>query len=1033
MLNKIIRYSLEHRLTILVCAVAIAAAGLWSLYTMRVDILPEINKPTVTVFAEADGLAAEEVEKLIANPVESSLLGAPGVERVRGIASFGLAIVNVEFGWGTDNYRDRQIVQERLNRVRLPSGVTPTLGPVSSIIGEIVWAGLTSQDQKTSGMDLRTIADWTIRPALLKVPGVSDVIIMGGDIREWQLSVNTEQLQRYGLHLEDIKMAVQGELRNRGGGILDQGAQEYPIRIMAAPEKISDLGETAIGRTADGRVLYLREVAQLVEGPKPVRGTASVNGAPGVVLRIVKQPDAETLQVTKAIDQVLASVRPSLPEGVSLTGDLFRQEWFIEAGLGNVRDALRDSTILVIIVLALFLFNVRTTAITLTAIPLSIFVSAIVFRAMGLSVNVMTLGGIAIAIGELVDDAIVDLENVFRKLREWRAGDRERPASEVIFKASSEVRNSIVYATLLVGVVFLPIFFLPGVEGRLLAPLGAAYLISLIASLAVSLTVTPALCSYLLSAGVLKKEHGETRFAVYLKDLIGRGVRVSIAHPKTILAIALVAISTSVGLYLLAGKEGIPPFNEGSATAIVELPVGASLPVSNAYATRVEEAIRSVPGVSRVSHITGRAGTDAHESGSNFSEMQIIFEPGMENQRERLFQDIQKVLDRFRGAQFSLGQPITHRVEMLLSGVEAPVVIKVFGDDQNSMRDAANLVLKELQGLPGMKNPKIQKDLLVPEFRIYLDRNRLAETGTALGPVAEELEMGLMGMDIGQVRLGSAWVDVVARYDTDSRGSGTSLRDLSLPFVGVGSLAGGAGDLQVEPGFNRVSHEAGKRVLTVSANYQGRNIVGDIDGVRQRMERQKLPAGVTLSYEGTYRSQQESSRTLAFLFGIGLVIIFGILYRGFHSVPVTLLVMLNIPTAFLGGMVAIWLSGGVINLAHLVGFVSLAGIVSRNGIMLIGRALSLLREGHAFEPATIERATRERVVPVLMTSFVTALALVPLLFAGGAPGKELLHPLAVVIFGGLISSTAISFFLTPTLFYRFGRSAIQAKDAGSGF
>lgn len=1000
---------------------------------MRVDILPEINKPTVTIFAEAEGLAAEEVERLVANPVESSVLGAPNVERVRATASFGLAIVNVEFSWGTDNYRNRQVVQERLSRVSLPSGVVPILGPVSSIIGEIVWAGLTSEEQKVSDMDLRTIADWTVRPALLKVSGVSDVIVMGGDIREWQVNINAEQIRRYGLHFEDVQMALAGALRNRGGGFLDQGVKEYPIRIMVAPDRISDLGETVIGRTVDGRVLYLREVAQLVEGPKPVRGTASVNGAPGVILRVVKQPDAETLTVTQAIDSALASVRPGLPDGATLTGDLFRQEWFIESGLRNVKDALRDSTILVVIILGLFLFNLRTTAITLAAIPLSIFVSAIVFRAMGLSVNVMTLGGIAIAIGELVDDAIVDVENVFRKLREWRAGGKQGSATGVIFKASSEVRNSIVYSTFLVTVVFLPVFFLPGVEGRLLAPLGAAYLISLVASLIVSLTVTPALCSYLLATGALKKEQRETRFAIFLKNFISRGVRASIAHPKKVLAAALLSVFLSTGLYLLAGKEGIPPFNEGSATVLVELPVGTSLPISNAYATRVEEALRNVPGVSRVSHITGRAGADAHESGTNRSEIQIIFDPGLEEERERLFRDVQEILDRFQGATFSLGQPITHRVEELLSGVRAPVVIKIFGDDQNNIRTAAILVREELLRLPSMKNPQIQKDILVPEFRIYLDRSRLAETGASLGPVAEELEMGLMGMSIGQVRRGGAWVDVVARYDTDARGSGTALRDLALPFEGVGSLAGGAGDIQIEAGQNRVSHEAGKRVLTVSANYQGRDIVGDVETVRSNLERQKLPAGVTLSYEGTYRSQQESSRMLALLFGAGLIIIFGILYHGFHSVPIALLVMLNIPTAFLGGMVAVWLSGGVINLAHLVGFVSLAGIVSRNGIMLIGRALALLKEGHPFESATIERATRERVVPVLMTSFVTVLALVPLLFAGGAPGKELLHPIAIVIFGGLISSTVISFFLTPTLFYRFGRSAVQTKDAGSGF
>lgn len=1032
MFDKIIFWSLGHRVWVIVIAAVVVLGGVFSLFTMKVDILPDINKPTITIFAEAEGFAPEEVERLILSPLESSVAGAPGVERVRGTASFGLAIVNAEFRWGTDIFRNRQIIQERIARLQLPSGNKPVLGPVGSIMGEVLWAGLTSNDPKIDGMQLRTLADWTIRPALLKIPGVSDILVMGGDIREWQINLNAELIKRYGFKIDDIKMAIDGTLSNKSGGILAQNGREYPIRIMIAPSDIKELKEVAIG-AVDGHSVRLGDIASVVEGPSPVRGSASIDGKPGAILRVIKQPEAETLKLTAEINKTLKSLRSGLPDGVVIYDDLFRQEWFINAGLKNVIDALRDGTILVVIILIIFLMNLRTTAITLTAIPLSILMSAIVFRLFDFSVNVMTLGGLAVAIGELVDDAIVDVENVFRRIREWRRIGGQEPIQRVVFNASSEVRNSIVYATILVAVVFLPIFFIPDVEGRLLSSLGAAYLISLIASLFVSLTVTPVLCSFLLGKSGADDHKEETRLVKIIKDKITPIILWSINHVRNVVIVLAVGIGLAGGFYFMAGKEGIPPFNEGSATVLVLTPVGTDVNTSNLYASRVEAALRSIKGVKQVSHITGRAGADAHESGSNRSEMQVVFEPGLETQRERLFKEIQDVLTTFDGADFSLGQPITHRVQELLSGVQSPVVIKVFGDNTDNMQQVAGMVLAELQKQSGMKNPQIQKDVLVPEFRIYMDRNRLAESGLSAGVVANELEMGLMGDKVGQVRLGSALVNVVIRYDADSRGNASSLRDLALPFAGAES-AGSAADIRVESGRNRFSHEAGKRLLVVSSNYQGSNIVGAVDQVRTFMEKKKLPVGVTLSYEGTYKSEKENSQRLSVLFLLGLILIFGILYKAFRSTSIVLQIMLNIPTVLIGGVIGIWLTGGVINLAHLIGFISLAGIVSRNGIMLIGRCIQLVRtERQEFTPQTILRATLDRVVPVLMTSLVTALALIPLLLAGGEPGKELLHPLAVVIFGGLISSTLISFFLTPALFYRFGRKAVLTDTKISGF
>ncbi|MBI2483251.1 efflux RND transporter permease subunit [Candidatus Uhrbacteria bacterium] len=1039
MFDRIISWSLHHRAVVLLLALGVVIGGVWSLATMKVDILPDINKPTVAVFAEAPGLAADEVERLILAPLETAITGAPGVDRVRGTASFGLAIVNVEFAWGSDVLRNRQIIQERMARARVPENVRPVLGPVTSIMGEVVWAGLTSSNPKIDGMQLRTLADWTVRPALLRIPGVADVIVMGGEVREWQIQLNAEQMRRYGLQIEDIEMQVGKALQNKSGGIIAQGGKEYPIRILLAPTDVTQLRELAItpmerggGMTegASARVIRLADIATVREGASPVRGSATIDGQPGAILRIIRQPEAETLRVTEAVDRTLDALAPSLPTGVQIRHDLFRQEWFIRSGLGNVLEALRDGTILVAIVLILFLMNLRTTVITLTALPLSILVTAIVFRFSGFSVNVMTLGGLAVAIGELVDDAIVDVENVYRRLREWRAGDRSVSPLRVVLQASSEVRHSIVYATMLVAIVFLPVFAIPGVEGRLLASLGAAYLVALVASLVVSLSVTPVMCSLLLTRQEIAAAHGETVVVRLVKRLVAPGVRWCIRHVRVLLAVIAIALVASGGLYWYSGKEGIPPFNEGSATVIVLMPEGTDVDTSNQYASRVEAAVQQIPGVRRVSHITGRAGNDAHESGANFSEMQVIFAPGTEHERERLLAAIQRTLDAFPGASFSLGQPITHRVEMLLSGVRAPIVVKVFGDHPADMQAAAAAVIAEMEKVRTIKNPVMQKDVVVPELQIAMDRNRLADAGLSAGTVADAMEMGLMGAEVGQVRLGPASVNVVARYDAQYRGNTFALRDLPLPFTGAPSV-GTAADVRVAGGQNRYSHEFGKRVLTVSANYQGTDIVGDVETVRTALAQQQLPMGVTLSFEGTYKSQKENSQRLAVLFGVGLILIAGILYAAFRSASITAQIMLNIPTVFIGGMVGIWLTGGVINLAHLVGFISLAGIVSRNGIMLIGRSLSLARAEGVFTPELVVRATLDRVVPVLMTSLVTALALVPLLLAGGAPGKELLHPLAVVIFGGLLSSTLISLFLTPALFYRFGRAAALRTDVGS--
>lgn len=1002
---------------------------------MKVDILPDINKPTVTIFAESPGMAAEDVEKLVLNPIESAVAGAPGVERIRSNASFAQATVNMEFAWGSDTLRNRQIVQERLTQAILPAGVKPVLGPFTSLLGEIMWVGMSSTNSDITPMELRTLADWTVRPALLKTYGVANVLVMGGDVKEWQINLNAERMRRYDIMIDDVKTKIENALTNKSGNFITENGKEYPIRVFIAPREIQELEGIAIGRTMDGRPVRLGDVASIVEGPSPIRGSGAIDGKPGVILRIIRQPDAETLSVTDSIDKTFRSLSASLPEGVKLHPNLFRQENFIRAGLGNVEEALLHGTILVILILIIFLMNARMTMITLTAIPLSILVTAIVFKFFGLSVNVMTLGGIAVAVGELVDDAIVDVENIYRRLRLWLQGNKSEPRLSIVLSASQEIRNSIVYATVLVSVVFLPIFFMPGIEGRLLIALGSAYLVSLLASMAVSLTVTPVLSALLLSDKSLRGHEKETKVVLYIKSKITPWIHWCISHVKVISVMTGVALMLTVSMYFSAGKEGIPPFNEGSMVVMLFLPPGTALSTTNDFVTKLETSLLKVKGVRQVSNIAGRAPADPHGGGANSSEVQIALKEGFDGERDRIMEDIQTVLNRFGDADFSLGQPITHRVEMLLSGVRAPIVVKIFGDDPNQMEKAGKLVVAELKKQKGIENPRVQQNTLVPEFRIYIDTNRLAEYGLSSSEVSNDIEMGLMGDVFGQVRLGSASVDVVARYDAESKDSTSALRDLALPFMQAPSI-GSVGDVQIEGGRNSLDHEFGKRVLVVSANYQGSDIVGAVEGAKKSIEAGKLPVGVTLSFEGNYKSQKESSQRLALIFVAGVIMIFGVLYHAFKSVPVVLLIMTNIPTVFIGGMIGIWITGGTINLAHLVGFISLAGIVSRNGIMLIGRSLTLVRkERKPFEPDTIVQATLDRVVPVLMTSLVAALALIPLILTGSDPGKEMLHPLAVVVFGGLISSTIISLFLTPALFYRFGRKVATKPEYSelSGF
>lgn len=1012
MFKKIVEWATLHKTKTLLLALVISTIGVIAALNMEVDVLPNINKPTVAVFAEADGFAPEEVEKLVLTPLENALLGTPGVERVRGTASFGLGIVNSEFSFGSDIYRNRQLIQERISRVVLPPRVKVSLGPVSSVLGEIMWVGVTGEN--VSDLDLRTYADFTLRPNILKTKGVSDVIVMGGDVLEWQVRLNADMMSKLGITQEMVNELLRVNLANTSGGLLTEQNKEYPVRVFVTPDTLEQLESLSL--KTDTGIVRLGELASFVKGASQVRGTASVDGKHGVVLRISKQPNAETLSVTKSIDTMVEDLSKTAPHGITMKTDLFRQEWFISGGLKNVEDALRDAFILVAVIVFLFLAKWRPTLITLLAIPVSMAITALIFYIMGLSVNVMTLGGIAVAIGELVDDAIVSVENIIKRVRGKKLVGIAR--LNTIVDAVQEVRGSIIYATILVVLVFIPIFFLPGVEGKLLSSLGLAYIVSLFASLIVSLTLTPALASLLL-----KDEEAEEKtpqLIVWVERKTELLLEKLFAFWKHIgIAILVIVLLTGV-LYTRAGKEGIPPFNEDSLTISVVMPNGTGLETSSLYAQNVGDAIKELPFIARVSHITGRAGADAHDSGSNTSEIQVVLNAGSAEKISEYIPQIQTILNKYDGAEYSVGKPITHRVEELLSGVRAPIVIKLYGNDIDALRKYGNSIVGILETVNGVTNPQLSRDIKIPEIHIYPDRDILASQGISPGVLGEEVESGFLGNTVGEVVDGLKRIPVVTKLDNESRNSFGGLRDTS--FGEIGSSIGNVSTIEIAEGRNKVSHEGGKRVVVVSANYEGKDVVGAVETVKTTLKKGQQPENITVSYEGTYQSQKENSTRLAFMFSIIILLVAWILYRAFKSWILVGLIMLNIPIAFFGGLIFVYLYGGTISLAHLVGFISLAGIVSRNGIMLITRAQELAKEkGTGFDKYVIVRATKERVVPVLMTSIVTALALVPLILNGNAPGKEFLHPLAIVMVGGLITSTLTSLFFMPVLLERFGK------------
>ncbi len=1034
MLSRLIEFSLRNRLFVVAAALLLVVYGVFALRSLPVDVFPDLNRPLVTVLTEASGLAPEEVETLVTRRLETAVNGVPGVRRVRSSSGIGLSILYVEFDWGTDIYRARQLVQERLQLAseQLPQGVSPVMGPISSIMGEILLIGVSSRDGKTQPMELRSIADWVLRQRLLTITGVAQVIPIGGGVKQYQVQASPERMAVQRVTLGEVEQAAASAQQNSPGGFLEDEHREALVRNLARTASLDEIASTVV-MARDGVPVLLRDVATVEFGRQVLRGDAGVGGEPAVIVSVQKQPGVDTLRLTQDIKTALDDLRSELPPDVELT-TLFEQARFIEASIANVEQALRDGAIMVMIVLFLFLLNFRTTFVTLTAIPLSFVVTAIVFQLAGISINTMTLGGMAVAIGMVVDDAIVDVENVFRRLRENRHAASPRPALRVIADASAEVRNSILFATLLVILVFIPLFGLAGIEGRLFAPIGVATIVSMAASFVVSLTVIPALCSYLLP-GMRRMADEEDGWLVrHLKDLDRRFVLgPALRHPWIALGAAALLVVGSFSLYPLMGKEFLPEFNEGTATVNVLVAPGTSLAESNRIGTIAERLLLSVPEVASTGRRTGRAELDEHAEGVHYSEIDVDFKPS-ERSREEILGEIRAKLGQIPGIALNVGQPISHRLDHLLSGVRAQIAVKLFGPDLAVLRAKAAEIQAALAGVPGVVDLQTEKQVLIPQLAISVRRDRARLYGLRAGEITEQLETALNGRVVGQVLDGERTYDVFVRYGDAARRDVDAIRGALIDAgdgrkVPISQVA----DVREGLGPNIIQRENVRRRIVVSSNVSGRDLASTVADMQRAVSGIALPAGYTLSFEGQFQSQQEASRLIAVLGVFTLATMFLVLYAHFRSAAIVAQILLNIPLAFVGGLVLTWLLVGSVSIATLVGLITLAGIASRNTIMMISHYLHLMEhEGERFDAQMIVRGSLERLVPVTMTALTAGLALVPLVLASGEPGKEILFPVAVVILGGLVSSTFLDMAVTPAVFFRFGRRAAEQSLARHG-
>ena len=1040
MFKWLLENSLANRLLVLIAAVVLMAYGAFTLTRTPVDVFPDLNKPTVTIMTEAGGMAAEEVEQLITFPLETTMNGLPGMESVRSTSSAGLSFLYVTFDWSVDIYRARQLVAERLSAMEegLPEGLVPRMGPISSIMGEIMQIAIPVDEKKISPMAVREYADWVLRPRLLAVPGVAQVIPIGGEVRQFQVQPNTARMAELGITQDQLEAALRGFSANTSGGFLELNGREYLIRHLGRTSRLEDLSNLAIGSAVGsnrGQPILLRQIAEVTFAAAIKRGEGGFEGKPAVILGIQKQPTADTIALTRTIEDALTGLKASLPAGMEAPRVTFRQASFIEASITTLQGKLIGASIFVAVILFFFLGTVRPTMIALTAIPVSIFITALVFRYFGLSINTMTLGGLAIAIGGLVDDAVVDVENILRRLKQDRAKPlHERmPTLQLVAQASMEVRSGILYATVIIVLVFLPLFALPGIEGRLFVPLGVAFIASTLASLLVSVTVTPVLSYYLLPR-LKTLDHGDTRALAWLKRHYRGGLQAVLNRPKAALAAAGLAVLAAGAAVPFFPTTFLPPFNEGTLLVGIRLNPGVTLSESSALARQAEVLISQVPEVTHVGRRSGRAELDEHAEGVHVSELDVGIVSA-----EQLTRTMDEVRADIRGrlvnlpAAIEVGQPISHRIDHMLSGVRSQIAVKIYGEDLDALRGQADALRAKLATIPGIADLQIEKQVLAPQIKVRVDYAAAAQYGVPAPQILATLQGLVEGERVAQIVEGNRRFALVVRLPESAR----SVEGLSQILIETPSgriPLSKVASIEDSDGPNQISRDDGKRRIVLSANASGRPLSEIVADIRKVAAETRLPEGMFITLGGQFQAQEEASRLIGLLSIVSLTLMFVVLYTRYQSAVLSALIMVNIPLALVGAVIGLWLSGQPLSVAAMVGFVTLAGISVRNGILKVSHYINLMRfEGEHFDHKMIVRGSLERLSPVLMTALVTAFALAPLLFEAERPGTEVLHPVAVVIFSGLISSTLLDTFLTPAMFWLFGRKPAEklmdAKDA----
>lgn len=1019
MLNKIIQYSLHNRLVVMIASIALLLWGSYTAHKMEVDVFPDLNAPTVVVMTEAQGMAPEEVERMVTFPIETAVNGATDVKSVRSSSTTGFSVVWVQFDWGTNIYTARQIVSEKLSTLGdvLPSNVgQPTLGPQSSILGEMMIFGLTADS--TSLQDLRTIADWTIRPRLLSTGGVAQVAVIGGDIKEYQILLDPARMKHYGISMDEVLTVVDNMNQNSTGGILYEYGNEYIVQGLLATNDVEEIGKGVV-KTVNNVPVLLSDIATVQIGPKePKLGLASERAKPAVLVTITKQPEHEHARTNDKLDQAIVDLQKTLPSDVKISSDIFRQSRFIESSISNIQQALFEGAIFVVVVLFFFLMNVRTTIISLVALPLSLLVAILTLHGLGLTINTMSLGGLAIAIGSLVDDAIVDVENVYKRLRENQLKPAEERLSslKVVFEASREVRMPILNSTLIIVACFLPLFFLSGMEGRMLIPLGIAFIVALFASTVVALTLTPVLCSYMLTTKrALKQNEKEPFVSRTLKVWYKKALEWALCYKKIVIGTSAVLLIFTIVIMTGLGRSFLPPFNEGSLTINISTMPGVSLEESDNMGRMAEEILLDIPEIQTVARKTGRAELDEHALGVNVSEMEAPFELDKRS-RDEFLADVRQRLGELKGVNIEIGQPISHRIDAMLSGTKANIAIKLFGNDLNKLYNIGGQIKEAIQGIDGIADLTLEQQIERPQLQIKPKRDMLAKYGIPLPEFSEFINVALSGKVVSQVYEGGKVFDLTVKVHDDDKANMEQIGNLMIDANGQKVPLHYVAEILPLVGPNTISRENVQRKIVVSANVAGRDLNGVVKDIQKTVGEQiTLPEGYHVEYGGQFESEQAASRTLFLTSVISILLIFLLLFNEFHSMPLSGIIMLNLPLAIIGGVLSIWFTSGIISIPAIIGFISLFGIATRNGILLVSHYNHLRSEGMSLHDSVIH-GSLDRLNPILMTALTSALALIPLAVGGDLPGNEIQSPMAQVILGGLLSSTLLNGFVVPIMY-----------------